>query len=931
MRRRARLLILLTVLLLILIPQVLGQFSITPTSLVYIHVEPQGLGEVGYYPSFSGPLREWPRVTTPIMSFFTMAFTQGTYLYLEARPYGCTELDRWEITPQDVNMTYVGSKERLIIILDRDYITVKAVFKKIPESSCPYIPVWGSIRFRKSDVFTFLTVTSMICSVGAVAYKVKKARDRRREIEEERRSRIERMRNKLLEDTKNTWTPHTWYPSPWHVILYTALMRPQLEECDIQELERALLDDNQLRYLRSCLGSWRSTIEQSYLSHIYIHRMALIGMKIYLALLGLTPSTDKIVEIFLESIDSSKDIPTSLWTHEDGAKIIRRMMNLIKSNRELHEMGLRNVHYLMSVNPLFRDRIRNPPEYYEAILAKVFEWVKEYLGIKFGGIRVRPEMGDDRRYWEEQERYEREKYRLWTISEPIEKTVEEEKTPKEERIEEKREEREGIKLPEYFEPPDWLVKALKERKEEEREEEEKIKKLEEEMEKKTEKPREAPKPEIPKIEVPVKWDELPRQLQIQIQDLGLTYEEVAYIALKTIGRDEREIYREANKLIMEKYPEMGEQDATSVLLILVDIISQLRNMFEDRGVKPQEPIERHLEIRAELEELKPTQEPAQPVEKPMLEAKEEVEAFGEAGKAEEQVMKPAGEEEVGGKVAPKPVEEEGEIPVERTADGKLIYDGVEVDRVGWLRFPFSVISPKTLYLIDSPASWIPTPLLVDLFNQSISYKPITIEGKKAHGRTSLLDELFNKVRETSMKGYVPVIIIGRPGYLERKGPSLAYFKTLTYIDRLRSLLKKLREAKIKNFAVVMPFKIYKQYCRDIIELQVMEKHAYIADMKRVFKELRGKVPETALPYLAVIASLSFELLDQLSKYLERKQITWEPPWGGWEYEKTEESRALTWAVKRILAKGGPLTFDEAKIAGYEDYIESLKVLGMFKE
>jgi hypothetical protein len=528
---------------------------------------------------------------------------------------------------------------------------------------------------------------------------------------------------------------------------------------------------------------------------------------------------------------------------------------------------------------------------------------------------------------EEQERYEREKYRLWTISEQVEKTVEGEKTPKEERRGEKREE---LKLPEYFEPPDWLVKALKEIEEKEREEEEKIKKLEEEMKRKAEKPMEAPKPEIPKIEIPVKWDELPRQLQIQIQDLGLTYEEVAYIALKTMGRDEREIYREANKLIMEKYPEMGEQDATSALLILVDIISQLRNIFEDRGVKPQEPMERHLEIRAELEKLKPTQETAQPVEKPMLEA-EEAEVSREAEKVEEQVMKPGGE--VGGKAAPKPVEEEGEIPVERTAEGKLIYDGVEVDWVGWLRPPLSVISPKTLYLIDSPASWIPTPLLVDLFNQSISYKPITIEGKRYLGK-DVVDELFNTVREMYTRGYalgypMPVIIVGRPGYtyMEARGKWRQ-----VYIDRLRDLLKKLWKAKIKWFAVVMPFEVYKEYCRDIIELQVMEKHVHIVDMKRVFEELKGKVPENVIPYLATITSLSFKLLEQVSKHHRNpEEILWEPPWGGpWrlEYEKTGESRALAWAVRRILAKGGPLTLEEVRVAGYEDYIESLKVLGM---
>lgn len=90
--------------LLALIPAAPGAGPVS-ASIIYIEVEPQGLGEVGYFPSPSGPASEWPRATTPIGSFFTMSFPQGTYMYLEARPYGCAELDRWEVTPEDVNDT----------------------------------------------------------------------------------------------------------------------------------------------------------------------------------------------------------------------------------------------------------------------------------------------------------------------------------------------------------------------------------------------------------------------------------------------------------------------------------------------------------------------------------------------------------------------------------------------------------------------------------------------------------------------------------------------------------------------------------------------------------------------------------------------------------------------------------------------------------
>jgi hypothetical protein len=578
-------------------------------------------------------------------------------------------------------------------------------------------------------------------------------------------------------------------------------------------------------------------------------------------------------------------------------------------------MGLRNVHNLMKVNPLFRDRIRNPPEYYEAILAKVFEWVEEYLGIKFGVIRVRPEMGDDRRYWEEQERYERERYRLWTISEqvekPVEKTMEEEKPPREELKEE-------LKLPERFEDlPDWFREAFEKnrkmeetiKKEVERfEEEEKKRRIEEEV--KTLKPREAPKPEIPKIEIPVKWDELPRQLQIQIQDLGLTYEEVAYIALKTMGRDEREIYREANKLIMEKYPEMGEQDATSVLLILVDIISQLRRMFEEAKTYEEareEKVEGYLEAHEEAKKE---------VEKP-LKKKVEVEKLAEEVRESKEAIR---EESIEGL--------EGEAPREIVkTEGKTYYNGVEVKFVSPLRtnvrVPFAWLA-----LIDSPLlEWIPTPIMADIFHES-DQKPIDVEGEKYYGKDILTEAYRDVIRMTRITRETPVLVLGRLGHIiiRRKGERMYLEKKGTiYVDRLKELMRRLAKEKRLDFAVAMPFQIYKQYFMDDPVLKHFEKCVYTVDLEGSVEKLKGKVPDGAIPYLALISSLSPSLLRELSE--GRGPSGWRPQ----EYKETEEGKALAWAVKKIYSKAGPLTVEEIVEAGYEGYLESFKVLGMVKE
>ena len=919
------------IILLALAPAVLGQLGVNPTSMVYIQVEPQGLGEVGYYPSFGGPAREWPRATTPIGSFFTMAFTQGTYLYLEAKPYGCAELDRWEITPEDVNKTYAGSREKLIIILDRDYITVEAVFRKIPEDKCPYIPVWGSIRIRKDDLWSALIVVSSIGSVTAVTYKVKKARDRRRAEENERRFWVERIREKLLENTVDWRRPAMI--EPWQVILWTSFKRPSLEEASIRDLERSLLDDETLDRLRDIQASGMAGIADNYISKtldIYMGHIPLLGLKTYLALFNLAPSTDEITKMYIGSLDRGR-VPT-LWHHMDGEKALEQILSLIGENIQLQKRGLQKVFHLMNTNPEYRRRIRIPHEFYETILAFIEEWMRERFGRGFDGVRVRPEMKNIGPYWGPQ------------AYQPAQKL---EEPAREEHREEVRQE--DVKLPETP-PPKHLVEALEEEKREREEirkelaraeEEERVRKVEGEsrvavaskpLAERVGGPRKpVVKPPTVKVKIPVKWDELPRQLQRQIEDLGLGYEEVASIALRTMGKSEREVYREANKLIAEKYPGMDESSVVPTLLMIVNVISWLQNIMGEKGAGP-EPLEEHVEAPKPSEAGKPVDRLPEPAMEEVEEAPPkpaetpEPEHIEEAKKAEEYVKvekKPMEMYEVEGVEKPKPMVEtpRGEASLERTAQGKVVYKGVEVDSVSTLRTG-GLAEPRRLILIDSPLplEWIPTPLMADIFYRTFDQRPLHLEGEKHHGK-DVLDEVFEKVKRlTFTSEAIPVLVIGRPGYISQRGK-----RRTVYVERLTALVRRLVKEDILRFAVAMSLQVYKQYCMDDPILKKFKKHVYVVDVKGAAEKLKGKVPDAALPYLALISSISPSLLYELSE--GRGPSRWDPR----EYEKTVEGRALAWAVKTIYSKGGPLTIEEIAKAGYEDHLESLKVLGMVKE
>ena len=914
--------ILLTILFfLALAPAALGQLGINPTSLVYIQVEPQGLGEVGYYPSFGSPAREWPRATTSIGSFSTMAFPQGTYLYLEAKPYGCAELDRWEITPEEVEKTYYGgSREKLIIILDQEYITVNAVFRKIPEDRCPYIPVWGSTRFRKDDLYMGFAAFITITSIAAVTYKIKRERDRRRAEKNEREFRIGLVREKLLENVVDWRRPAMI--SPWQVILWTSLKKPSLEEASIEELKASLLDDEKLERLRDTQTSGMAGLAHNYISKasdIYAGNIPLLGLKTYLALFNLAPSTDEITKKYVETVDPRR-IPV-LWHEMDGERALMQILGLIRENIDLQRRGLEKVFYLMKTNPEYRGRIRIPPEYYEAILAFIEEWTREKLGKTFEGIRVRPQMKEIDTYKVER-----------PVHTPVQKVGEASKEAARQ---------EDTKLPDT--PPEWLIKALEEAKIEEEaikeevgkaEEMERARKIGEEIrmaEKHVEEVRQIPmpstKPPAVSVEIPVKWDELPRQLQKQIEDLGLAYEEVASIALRAMGKSEREVYREVNRLVIEKYPGMDEDSIVSTLLTVVNVVSWLQNIMEDEGVRPG-LLERPVEAPKQSEET-----PAKPAETA------EPGHVGEVGKAGEhvemgepvEVMETEkGKPEVVDVVEAGGVKtSKGEMPFEKTSQGKIMYKGVEVDSVSHLRTG-GLAPPRHLVLIDSPLplEWIPTPVMADIFYRTFEQRPFCVEGEKHYGR-GVLAEVFEKVkRMVFTSDATPVLVLGRPGlifarkkgeriYLEKKGA--------IYIDRVKQLMRRLVKENILRFAVAMPFQVYVQYCMDDPLLKMFRKHVYIVDLEGAIGKLKGRVSEGAVPYLALISSLSPRLLSELSE--GKGAPKWEPQ----EYEKTSEGKALAWAVKTIYSKGGPLTIEEIAKAGYKEYLESFKVLGMVED
>jgi hypothetical protein len=347
----------------------------------------------------------------------------------------------------------------------------------------------------------------------------------------------------------------------------------------------------------------------------------------------------------------------------------------------------------------------------------------------------------------------------------------------------------------------------------------------------------------------------------------------------------------------------------------VNTITWLQSILEERGAKPAEgaagqAVEERPERAPEGAEPEEAAKPVEHVEEHEGEARvEKVEEVREE-------IKP----EAGEGVPEKPVEGAG-IAAEE-AGGKRIYDGVEVDHVGRLSPPIQAV-PGTLYLIDSPAQWIPTPLMAELFKGPPSNMPVTLE-RRRHYSGDVVEELFSMLRRICLIGEtMPVIIVGKPGYMIVSGKDMwLAVRNVKYVEKLGELLRRLREAGIARFAVAMPFAVYKKYCGNMEELRMMRRHVYIVDVDVAARELSGRIPEGALPCLKLIASLSPSLLRELSR--SPRQVAWKPVMAG----GTGEEEALAWAVRTAYSKGGPLTVEEVVKAGYRDYLDSLIVLDM---
>jgi hypothetical protein len=937
-----------------LAPAALAQLGPASASIVYIQVQPMGMGEVAWLVT-TERLSSWPTGGIPVSSFFTISYPQGGYLYLEARPYGCAELEGWEVTPEDANWTYMGSRERIILHLDRDYITVKAVFRQIPEEKCPYIVVWKTIRVRKDAALNAAAITCALGISGTTAYAVRRRAAERRRRERELWERMRKVRNTLLLE-RIVDPARPIFVGPWQAIMYTCLAEPGLLEAGPERLRAALLDDAELTRLR------RNQVERRNIGDCYlldarsdcVKQIPLLGLKTYLALYNLAPSTDEITKIYLASLDPHH-LPT-LWHESNARHEIGRMLAIIAENMDLQRRGLGPVMRLMREDPEYARRIREPPEYFAEILRWIEEWARENLGIAFRGLRLareaaRPKPPPPPRPREEAGRP------------PVEELAEEPvKGPREER------------LPDNVPFPDWLADALDYWERVRREEGERARGAEEAMEAEgrveergepqapgarrvfrmrkgpekgiriihgpLQQPREAPRPEQPAIrpekaeekpeeikakpkegaeakperaEAHVSWGELPAPLQRQIEGLGLTFEEAVSIALKTMGRGEKDVYREVNRLLSEKYPDMGEQDMISALMTAVNTIMWLQSILEEKGAKPGEEAKPVEGAASQAVEERPERAPEGVKPEEAVKPVEHVEGHEGEARVEKVEEVEKGFEERQAEVAGATAEEAG------------IYDGVRVDRVEVLRLPIRALTGE-LYLIDVPgtsASWLPTSLIVELFHGAPSCKPITFERRRHYSR-DVMGELLITLKKICMIGdVVPVIVIGRPGHtLIREEGIWIRVKNIVYIERLKQLLGMLEEAKIRRYAVAMPFQVYKQYCINMPELQAAKKVVYVVDVDGVAQKLSGKIPDGALPYLKIIAALSPSLLQELLR--SPRHVTWRPAVAG----GTGEGEALAWAVRMIISKGGPLTVDDVVRAGYRDYLDSLMVLGM---
>ncbi|MEM3742620.1 MAG: hypothetical protein QXU28_06050 [Nitrososphaerota archaeon] len=526
--------------------------QIQPNSLIYVTVEPAKSGLVTFTIDDS-ILDQWPIGGFMTEKFYFIAFPQGKYLYLSVNPYGCYEVLKIDVSPEDIVVK--RDKDRVIIHLTADYVNIRVVLYEVPQNECEYY--WtGFFRVKKTDVFYgTVTAASVLASI-MIAYQIKNYRaelKRRRELyREEFKRRLKEFRGKFDSAKTNNFD--------YVCDLISMLLGQEydLDRFEKMTLYKALTCTDLDSYFNLLKDS--GDIISAFMRHVGMHMMNefAIGLKTYLSALGLMPSTSRVLEDFLISRRYTE-------VYVDRKRLFDILIELVKERHDIHHEGLRKVVELLTENEEYKYRFYNPHPYYSLVLREI----EKETGYK---IELNLQIPEEKKP---------------TIEKPI---LREEKQKKEI----KRVEREFKIIDERF-PED--MKPVIERLLEMREKGEI---------KKPEKPEEKKEEEKPSIE-------LPAYIMKQIEGIKIIpVNEMIKSAKKYLesGRDSKTVFREADRLVREYCSRIDENSKISILTILTTIIPLIAKEIEEK-LQKEEKIEVKEEGKEEKVEEKAIREEAQ--------------------------------------------------------------------------------------------------------------------------------------------------------------------------------------------------------------------------------------------------------------------------------------------------------------------------------
>ncbi|MEM3662177.1 MAG: hypothetical protein QXI68_01175, partial [Sulfolobales archaeon] len=554
--------------------------QLQPNSLIYITVEPEKSGLVTFTID-DNILDQWPLGGFMTEKFYFIALPQGKYLYTSVKPYGCYEVLKIDVSPEDIVVK--RDKDRVIVHLIADYVNIRVVLYEVPENKCEYY--WtGFSRVKKTDVFyCTVIVVSMLASM-MIAYQVKvwkSEKKRRRELYEEGfKRRLKEFMGKFESAKTNN------FDYVCDLISMMLSQRYDLDRVEKETLYKALTSKDLDSYFNLLKDS--SDIISSFMTHTGMHMMYefAIGLKTYLSALGLVPSTSRVLEDFLMERGN---------TYVDRDRLFDPLIELVRERHDIHHEGLRKVAELLTESEEYKYRFYNPHPYYSLVLREIEKETGYRIGLN---LQISKE----------------------------EKLVIEKPTVKEERREPKKEEKirrverefkiEDERFPEDMKP---VIEELWEM----RRKGEPIKKPEEKKEE---------KPSI----------ELPAYIMRQIQSIKIPVNEMIKSAKRYLeaGRDSKTVFREADKLVKEYCNDMDENSRISILTILTTIIPLIAKEIE-QALPKEEEIEEKAPREEKVEEGA-IKEEAQRGEGVKEKVKEEASREERVGKRKEEKKIPEG-------------------------------------------------------------------------------------------------------------------------------------------------------------------------------------------------------------------------------------------------------------------------------------------------